>query len=246
MYELAPDLFVEDSWVRFYGVHLSTRMAVVRLSGDRLFVYSPTFLTPDLKHDLEELGQISYVISPNKIHNQTLVRFLAAFPAAVFCAPPGLALRRPDLRCEDRLTDRPDPEWSDELDQALTQGNVFFSEALFLHRASRTLMVGDLVENLDRHTVASFALVLGRIFGVRKGPAPSPEFRLYTFEADEAERAFERPRSWDFDRIFLCHGGLIEEDAGAIFDAVCEEILRVARERNPLALRVLRWLSTVQ
>lgn len=40
MIEYAENLFIAESQVKFYGVPLQTRMAVVRLSGDRLFVYS--------------------------------------------------------------------------------------------------------------------------------------------------------------------------------------------------------------
>ena len=41
MVEFADEVFVEESSVRFYGFLIQTRMAVIRLSGNRLFLYSP-------------------------------------------------------------------------------------------------------------------------------------------------------------------------------------------------------------
>ena len=78
MYEFAKDLFVEESEVKFYGFRVQTRMAVVRLPGARLLLYSPVPLTTRLRQELEQLGQISFIVSPNKIHNLTLADYRAA------------------------------------------------------------------------------------------------------------------------------------------------------------------------
>ena len=55
MYEFADEVFVEESSVRFYGFRIQTRMAAIRLSGNRLFVYSPVPLKGSLRDELERL-----------------------------------------------------------------------------------------------------------------------------------------------------------------------------------------------
>jgi hypothetical protein len=90
MYEFAKEIFVEESAVKFYGLRVQTRMAAIRLPGPRLVLYSPVPLTTRLRRDLEQLGEISFIVSPNKIHNQTLVEYRAAFPEAKLLVPPGL------------------------------------------------------------------------------------------------------------------------------------------------------------
>jgi hypothetical protein len=246
VHELAPDLYVEEATVRFYGANLRTRMAVLRLEGDRLLVYSPIALSPKLRRDLEDLGQVSFVLAPNKIHNQALLQWERAFPSAMFCLPPGLAERRPGLRCDLVLGAGPQAEWSNEVDQAMTAGNCFFSEVLLYHRSSRTLLVADLVENVGRETASSFARWLARPFGLRERPAPSPEFRLYTHDAAAARASLERPRSWKIELVFLCHGAILREKAGWIFDEVCEELIEVAERRSDLGKKVLAWIARLQ
>ncbi len=246
MRQLADGVFTADAWIRFYGVRLQTRMAVVRLRGERLLVYSPIPLRDTPRDELARLGAVRFVVSPNKIHNQTLDEWRRAHPDAELLAPPGLAERRPELRFDGELGPQPDPRWAEELDQVLTGGNVFFSEALLFQRQSGTLLVGDFVENLDRHSAGPFARALARAFGVRQHPMASPEFRFYTHDAEAARAALERARAWPIERIFLCHGALIETEAAAVFDAVCEDLLAAAARRRGASRWLLRRLAALQ
>ncbi len=246
MYELAPGVHVERCEIRFYGFRLETRMAVVLLPGGELLLYSPVWLSEKLRGELDHLGRVAFILSPNKIHNQTLPQYRAAYPTAAIFAPPGLPSRRPDIEFSAVLAAEPRPEWSGVLDQALTQGNVFFSEVLLFHRHSRTLLVADLVENIASSTTSRFAYLLCWPFGIRKRPMPSPEFRLYTHDADAARHSLAKARDWPIERIFLCHGELIDRDAKAVFETVCEELVAGASSHRHTAKRVLRALAALQ
>jgi hypothetical protein len=220
-------------------------MTVVRLEGGGLFLHSPSFLTEALRRELDDLGEVAFVVSPNKLHHQGLEPVLRAHPRARCFAPPGLPERRPDLRFAGVLDDTPHPGWAETLDQVVTRGNVFFAEVLFLHRSSRTLIVGDLVENFEKGTTSRAGRVLASLFGVGSHPVASPEFRLYTHDPDAAWESLQPALAWDFERIVLAHGGLIQEDAPRVFRAVCEDLVRRARRRGPLGRRLLaaaaRW-----
>jgi hypothetical protein len=244
--ELAENVFLEESRVRFYGFRIQTRMTVVRLSGGRLFVHSPTFLGDSTRQELDGLGEVCFVVSPNKIHNQAMAEYMKAFPEARFFASPGLVERRPELPFTDVLGDVAPAAWSSELDQVLTKGNVFFSEALFFHRSSRTLIVADLVENFDAGTASVLGRGMAALFGVSSRPVASPEFRLYTNDADAAAASFRRAQRWDFERIVLCHGGLVEENAPEVFRTVCDELLEKVRRRGRVARRLLGVLARLQ
>lgn len=246
MYEFAEGVYVERSDIRFYGVRLETRMAVIPLRNGELLLYSPVWLTDSLRSELDRLGRVAFVLSPNKIHNQTLAEYQAHYPDAAVFAPPGLPERRPDLEFAGVLGAEPRAEWSDCLDQACTDGNVFFSEILLFHRRSRTLLVGDLVENLTRSTTSWIGHAVAWPFGIRHRPMASPEFRLYTCDAEAAERSLARTRDWPIERIFLCHGALIDSEAKQVFESVCAELAGAARRRGRLARSVLARLAAMQ
>jgi hypothetical protein len=246
MREFAPGIHLVESTVRFYGVRIQTRMTVVQLSGTRLFVHSPVPLDADLRRDLDRLGEVAFVVSPNKIHHLSIGEYIDAYPRAKVFASPGLPERRPDLAFAGVLGDQPEPGWAAELDQAAIRGNVFFAEIVFLHRASRTLIVTDLVENLDRETASLFGRTLARLFGVGSKPVASPEHRLYTNDAPSAARSFERIRSWDFERIVLSHGALIESDGPAVMEAVAQRLLSGASKRSAVSRKLLEQIAKLQ
>lgn len=244
--ELAQDILFQEATIRFYGVRLQTRMTVVRLTGGRLFVHSPIRLDPDLRRAIDALGHVAYVVSPNKLHSQALAQWAEAWPESVVLAPPGLPERRPDLRFDGVLGDEPHPGWEGELEQVVTRGNVFLSEVLFFHRVSRTLIVGDLIENLDEHTASRFGRLLAALFGVGAEPVASPELRLYTTDAAAADASLRRAERWGFERIVLAHGALIHDRAHEVFRAVREDLVRRVERRGPLARKLFAALARLQ
>ena len=244
--QIAEDLYVAHDSVRFFGFRIQTRMSVVVLSGRRLLLYSPVRPTEAVVRDLAALGDVAYLVAPNKIHNLALAACCTRYPGARLCLPPGLAERRPELPGGVLLGDAPLDEWGDELALTLTDGNVFFREVLLLHRRSRTLLVGDLVENFDDDTASPFGCFAARIFGVGRGPVASPEFRYYTHDAEAAAASFERTVSWDFGRIVPCHGAVVTADARSVLERVTREVVAGARRRTHTVRALLRTLAALQ
>jgi hypothetical protein len=245
--ELVPNLYLKESILWFFGARLQTRMTVIRLGDGRLFVHSPTTLDAATRTALDRLGPVAFVVSPNKIHHQAIGEYAEAYPDARILASPGLVERRRDVRFDGVLGDAPEPEWAAELDQTATRGNVFFSEILFLHRASRTLLVADLIENIHRETVSPPpARWLLALFAGYARPVASPEFRMYTHHPEAAREGFRKLHGWDFERIVLAHGRLIERDARAVVRNVCDELLRGVERRGPMTRRLYAFLARHQ
>ncbi len=244
---LHEDLFYVEDEVRFYGARLQTRMVVARLAGRRLWVYSPLPMSEPLARALDALGDVTWVLSPNKIHNQGLSSFRARYPKAEIWASPGLPERRSDLSFTGVLGNAPEPAWADAIDQRATVGNCFFSEVVCLHRASRTLIVADLVETIAAETVpGQVARTLARLGGVLGRALPSPEFRLYTDDPDAARARLDEIAAWPFERILMAHGTLVETDAHAVFREVIEHLDTEVRHRASGRRRLYATLARYQ
>ena len=251
----APHIYTHEAVIQFYGFALQTRMAVICLEGRRLCLYSPTPLTDAVATDLETLGSVALVVSPNKIHNQTLQAYCAKYPNALLCAPAGLQERQPHLSVAVVLSSGMDfptdaGGWGQELEVLVTAGNCFFEEAILYHSQSGTILVGDFVENLRPATTPGCCggplVRAGRLAG---RPMPSPEFWIYTHDAAALERSIERAAEWVVHRIFLCHGSIVEgADAAAVFAAVVSELASWARRWGDwqVAGAVVRGLSKLQ
>jgi Domain of unknown function (DUF4336) len=213
----AEELWIAEAALRFYGVEFGTRMTVIRLADGSLMLHSPVTLTAQLRAELDALGPVRHIVSPNKLHHLYLGAAVAAWPDATLYVPPGLAKKCPQYAHGVALTDEAPAAWADRLEQLVIRGSQAMQEVVFFHARSRTLIVADLCEHFGPHS-ALLTRIVARVFRMYGRPRMPPDWQL-TFRDHAARRAsFERLLRWDFDRVILAHGALLEHGAKAIFE----------------------------
>jgi hypothetical protein len=203
--------------VRVLGFAYPTQTAVMRLKDGGLFIWSPTQLTPDLRAAVDALGPVRHLVSPTALHNLFLSQWQAAYPDALLYAPPGLRQRRPDLAfdadLEDGATGHP---WADEIDQVHFAGNQIAVEVVVFHRASRTVLFADLIQQLDPATLSGWRALIARL-DLMSGPAPQTprKFRLAFTDRKAARAALARITAWPARRVLMAHAPPVMEDGQA-------------------------------
>jgi hypothetical protein len=208
--ELAPDLWVTEQPFRYLGMEIGARTTVIRLSGGALFVHSPGSRAEELRAELAELGRVRFVVAPNRFHHVFVGDYQRAYPDAEFYCAPGLETKRADLKFTATLTDEAAPGWRGQLEQLVFRTFPGLNEVVFFHRASRTVLFTDLIFNLTRtdSTLAKIVLTLDGGFG---GPAVPRSFRmLLRWRRAETRALVDRILGWDFDRVVVTHGDVIE------------------------------------
>jgi len=110
-----------DPTSSYSDFHYPTRMAVIRLSDGRLFIWSPVRLTEILRAEVDTLGRVAHIIAPNSLHHLFLVEWKSTYPGAKVYAPPGLRKKRKDIAFDADLGNAPSPDWAGEIDQVLMQ-----------------------------------------------------------------------------------------------------------------------------
>jgi hypothetical protein len=217
--ELIPDrLWTQEMPLRLFGAELGTRMSVVRLSGEGgdLWLHSPVTLDHPLRDELDALGRVRFVVCPNRGHHMFAGDYFAAYPDASFYAAPGLSEKRPDLPFEGVLGDEPEAGWARDLEQTVFRGDRVLREVVFCHRESGTLIVADLLQT-DDPASPLFTRLVKRLNGIHEKPRPLLPFRLGFRDKADARASLERVLSWDFDRIVLCHGPIVERGGKDVF-----------------------------
>ena len=141
----------------FYGFAYPTRMVVIRLQDGSLFVWSPTALSSDLTQEVDALGTVRHLVSPNLLHHLFLSEWKSAYPYARLYASPGLRRRRKLLPFDADLCDTPDLAWAMDMDQVLVRGSFFLTEAVFFHHPSHTAIFADLIQNFPLRLVQGLA-----------------------------------------------------------------------------------------
>jgi Domain of unknown function (DUF4336) len=207
---VVPELWVVETPLRFRGIEVGRRMSVVRLAGGALLVHSPAPLTPELREALGQLGDVRFVVPASSMHGHLFMeQYRTAYPEAELFSAPGLDRKRTDIAFDGALGEVPDPRWRDDLDQAAVLGHRFVTEIVFLHRPSRTLIVGDLCFTVGDSAPAAMRAI-ARAAGRYRRLSPTPMFRLGFREKAAARRSLDRILDWDFDRVMVGHGELLE------------------------------------
>jgi hypothetical protein len=214
---VAPDVWIADGpeigmdWLGF-SMPFPTRMTVVRLKDGALFVHSPIAPDPALMEAVAALGEVRFLIAPNTLHYWSVPDWRARFPGATVFAAPGLKPKRP-LAVDVVLGDAPPPEWQGEIDQVLIEGRLL-SECDFFHRASRTAILTDLIENFEPPRVKSWLLrLLMRIGQVTDPHGSTPTDMRPTFRDKARLRAAVRTMlAWPAERVILAHGRWYDQD----------------------------------
>lgn len=216
--EFADDIWIAEgpTLVAAAGFQYPTRMAVIRLSGGRLFVWSPVALTESLRAAVTALGMPHALVAPNHLHDSYIAEWAAAFPAAKVFAAPGLAQKRPDLHIAGELGDAPPPDWAGEVDQIVMAGNRITTEVVFFHAKSGTVILTDLVQHFPKGWFSGWRGVIARLDAmVGAEPQVPRKFRLAFTNRRAARVAVDRLLHWPAQRVLMAHGTPVTKDAAA-------------------------------
>jgi len=184
-------------------------MTVIRLSGERLLLHSPVALDPTLRRELDALGEVRFAVAPNRVHHLYAGEVARAYPGARLWVAPGLERKRPDLAFEAVLGDEAPTEWRGEVDQVFFRGRPYENEVVFFHRASRTLILCDLAFNFGPRTAAPTRLLM-KLLRSYGSLGPSKLDPLLIRDRPAARQSLEQILAWDFDRIVVAHGEILD------------------------------------
>jgi hypothetical protein len=219
---VAEGVFIVDSQMSgTMGMVLGVRMTVIRLPDGGLLLHSPTRFSHALKRELEQIGPIRHLVAPNIAHWLFLKDWQAACPEATTWAAPGLRdraqVRRAGLRLDHDLTDTPPAAWGDALELATVPGGLGFHETALFHRPSRSLLLTDLVLNLEEQKVPAPVRPIGRLFGIEAPDGmPPPYLRaVVRMRQAEAARAAEHLLALQPERVIFAHGQWFQQNGTA-------------------------------
>jgi hypothetical protein len=212
-----PEMWLADGpEAEVIGFRYPTRMAVIRLAGGGLFIWSPIALSEALRRQLEDLGQVRYLVAPNSLHHLFLGEWREAYPLARLYAAPGLRLRRKDLDFDAELGDAPPPEWAGDLDQVLMRGNRITTEVVFFHRRSATVLFTDLLQQFPPGWFHGWRAVVARLdLMTASEPSVPRKFRAAFVDRRAARAALRRILEWPSSKVVMAHGLPVERDGQA-------------------------------
>jgi hypothetical protein len=120
------------------------------------------------------------------------------------------------LELDSLLSDVAPPAWSDQIDQRLADSG-YHREVVFFHRASRTLILTDLIENFEAEYMPWWAVPLLKFGRVCHPDGRMPRDMAASFwrKANHLKDLVETMMAWAPERVILAHGRWYDRDGTA-------------------------------
>jgi len=214
----------EDLWtleypMRFLGMELGRRVCAMRLSGGGLVVHSTgPFGEPEVKA-IQELGRVEILLDGTTMHDTFSREGRAAFPGARYLVPEGFPKGKagPEAGSVAEL----DGLTGGEVRTVRLEGMRWLNEYACFHSRSRTLILCDLLFNLDAARGWT-RWNMRRLMGVKQWPAVDRPVRMCVADREAFMGSMRRILEWDFDRVVVAHGSVIERDGRRVFREALE------------------------
>jgi hypothetical protein len=198
--------------LKFGPLSLTTRMTVVRLRDESLWIHSPIAPTRALIEELRSIGRVRYVVAPNKSHHLFFLEFLNAFPAAAGFIAEGLDLKREDLARFPRIP--VESPWSADLQGFFIEGVPILNETAWFHGATGTLILTDLLFCFSEANKGLAAFV-SKVLGVRGKLGMSRTMKLAVQNKQSLAKSVAPLLLLPVQRVIVAHDQIIDEQPAA-------------------------------
>ena len=216
---VADDIFIVDGALPgLMGKALATRMTVIRLTSGNLLIHSPVRFSDGLKDQLEVLGRIAHLVAPNIAHWTFLKDWQRACPDAVVWGAPGLRERaqvqRSGVWLDHDLGETAPALWGNTIKLVMVPGGFGFHEAALFHEPSRTLVLTDLIVNLEPAKLPRVIGQVVRLLGISAPAGMPPPYLRFAIKLRRraAVRAVSRLLDFAPERVIFAHGRWFESD----------------------------------
>lgn len=203
-----------DAVVQMPLLPLPVRCCVVEVEGGKVLISPSSALTEE---ELRAAGDVTDIVAPSLLHTAGMKRASAVFPRARVWGPEGCEQKQPTLVWTGRLGIDPWP-WEQALPFVALRGMPAFNEVVFLHRASRSLLVTDFVFNLvDARGVGAWLIL--NMFGTWRRFGVSRLFLRGVKDKAAFKASVEEVMALDFDHVVPSHGSIAEGNGKALLQA---------------------------
>jgi len=232
--EVTPEITIfSKPFARFGILPFGGRSTAIKLSTGDVWVLASSPLTPDTKTAIDKLGPVKWIMGADAVHHLYLAPFKKAYPdAKVIGVEALIAKKKAEGLVLDGAygADPPDTKYGfeDEIKACYFSGFANKDVAWF-HIASKTLVVADLLFNLPGTEQYSKSKSSPKVPIFGKFDPWGGFHKRFVWSQGKDQDAMRRDAkivaSWDFNRIIMCHGDVIETDGSKAWAAAYSKYL---------------------
>ena len=217
----------ENLWTLTYpltelGAHINRNVTLVRLHSGKVVIHSTASFTPQDVAAINALGKPGWLVEATTAHDTFAKEGKAAFPGIPYLAPEGFSEM---VGFPTQPLDPPPAAWTDELAILELAGKAEkMREYAMLHRPTRTLIVADLAFHVTAEAgLGQRIFAVAGLIGGKDHETAMPRIeKLGVKDKAAFERSLETLLGWDFDRVIVGHGDVVETGKAALTEALRE------------------------
>lgn len=205
--------------LKMLGADLRRNVTVIRLGSGKLVIHSTAPFAPDEVAAIRALGEPGWLLEGVLRHDTFAQEGRAAFPGIPYLAPPGFS--QAVGFSTGPIVPAP-VEWGEELQALEVQGAPSLRETVLLHVPSRTLIVTELVFHFGEDEPVWTEMMLRVAVGAAHHPGMPRPVKLAVKDETAFKESLAAMLAWDFDRVIVGHGDVIETEGKAKLRAALE------------------------
>lgn len=219
------------------GMRLPSRTTLVRLADGGVVVHSPLAFDAKTAKAIDDLGEVKAIVAPSCVHYLYLKAAIERWPKARVLGAPGLEKKVPGVAFEPLPHDGPLRALGDDGELLVRgiDGVPYMNEHVFFHAPSRSLVVTDLVFNVRQCPSLMARLFLRFVSRAYGRTAQSQMWRWLTKDAAAAAESANAVLAWDYERVVVAHGDVIDCDPHAQMRAALAKMTAAAPKPKLLA-----------
>jgi hypothetical protein len=197
--------------LRGFGIDFGRNVTLLRLRDGRLVIHSTAPFMPDDVAAIRGFGEPAWLVEATRMHDTFAREARLALPNVSYLAP-GRLKGVPTVP----LLPPPD-DWNSEIEVLKIDGLRKIDEHAFFHRASRTLVLADLLFHFPPGTRGWPRFFIRHVMRLRRLLGLSLFFRLMIRDREAFARSMKKLLAWEFAQIVVAHGEPIDRAARSVF-----------------------------
>jgi hypothetical protein len=206
---VVPDaIWASERAIWFGGVRIRSRTTVVRLPGDGLWVHSPAEPDDDVCAALDALGEVRWIVVPNRFHHLQAPATAARYPQAQVVGPK--TVRNPKVKLTMDIGDPGLSRSIPDLAAIPLEGVPFLDETTFFHRPSGSLIAADLLMCACARDHWTWRLAARLTNRYQKAKTP-PDVYVHTRPSKLLNESLDRMLALPIEQILVAHADPITD-----------------------------------
>ncbi|MDH5230580.1 MAG: hypothetical protein OEZ58_17930 [Gammaproteobacteria bacterium] len=207
--QIDTGLWVDEVDFKLIGINFGNRMTCIKLNDGRWCLHSPNKFKAETYEQLSAMGVIHFLVAPSLMHNLFIMDWKNQQSSTQVLAPSSAKKLSADQSLDQLSSKELNNLFNKEITCVPIQGMPVLQEYAFIHHASRSLILTDLVFNFSSE-VKGWAKLFLKLYGAYNKFGPTLTIRMLIKDKPAFKQSLEQILEHDFDRVIMSHGAIIE------------------------------------